>query len=522
MSISTCSPPPPERIRHKRLILATALTVLVLLATSLRLVPVIFFPSQAWADEIFQATEQAHRLVYGSELVPWEFQLGARSWLLPGVIAGLMELARFAGDGPDYYLPVIACAFGLLAAVPVICCFLWASRLFGAAGGMIAAAAVAVAPELVYFGARTLTEVIAAHLLVGAVYLLDQAYPATQRRRCVAGGMLLGLVCVMRIQLAPTVVLVALWTSWRRPREHLSTMFGGAFVVLCAAGLLDALTLGYPLASIWRYVLYNVVYGASSTFGVEPWYYYFVGEFSVWGFGFGPLMLLTLLGARHKPVLLAAAISILAVHSGIPHKEYRFIYPAIVCLMVLAGIGLGQIAAAAGAWLRDATGSGRIAASVCALLAVACWCHMSLEVWTGPTLTVLRNRKHDHLLAASYVAHGPAPCGVGLYGAEGSDWQASGGYTFFHRPAPLYWPKDREALTAAAPGFDTLISVGSAPEELGFTVLRCFGSVCVARRAGGCRRLPPMPMPFPAPLAGLADAVPATNETSRHAAVTMP
>ena len=66
----------------------------------------------------------------------WEFQLGVRSWLLPGLIAGLMELSRIIGDGPDYYLPVIAVVFAALAATPVVCCFLWCRPLFGVGGAL--------------------------------------------------------------------------------------------------------------------------------------------------------------------------------------------------------------------------------------------------------------------------------------------------------------------------------------------------------------------------------------------------
>ncbi len=414
---------------------------------------------------------------------------------------------------------MIGCAFGLLAVVPVICCFLWASRLFDATSGLVAATVIATAPELVYFGARTLSEVVAAHLLIGAIYALETGAPSNSSRRLFAGGALLGLVCVIRVQLAPALILVALWTSWHRPRERLFKIFAGAAAILSAAGLLDSLTLGYPLASIWRYVLYNVVYGASSTFGVEPWYYYFAGEFGVWGVAFGPLLFLTLLGARRLPLLLAVAVTVIAVHSGIAHKEYRFIYPAIVCLMVLAGIGLAQIVSTANKWLRDNAGSRTIARWACAVLAVLGWCWLSFGVWTGPTLTVLRLRAHDNLLAASYVAHGPPPCGIGLYGRDGHDWLDSGGYTYLHWPAPLYWPKDQGALISTAPAFDTLISVGgSTPGALGFTALRCFGRVCVSRRTGNCRPMPQMPMPFPASLVGMANTEPATGKTSSHLA----
>ena len=129
-----------------------ALLGLVLLSIGLRLVPVLFVPSLNWDDEIFQATEPAHRLVFGYGIVAWEFQLGMRSWILPGTIAGLMQLSRLIGDGPAYYLPLIATALALLASAPVLCCFLWARRWYGPVPALAGGIVVAVAPELVYFG----------------------------------------------------------------------------------------------------------------------------------------------------------------------------------------------------------------------------------------------------------------------------------------------------------------------------------------------------------------------------------
>jgi len=58
------------------------------LALGLRLIPAIFYPGINHPDEVFQSLEQAHRLVFGYGAVPWEFEYGARSWLLPGMLAG--------------------------------------------------------------------------------------------------------------------------------------------------------------------------------------------------------------------------------------------------------------------------------------------------------------------------------------------------------------------------------------------------------------------------------------------------
>jgi hypothetical protein len=251
---------------------------LVGLALLLRLQPILMEPSAVWPDEIFQTSEPAHRLVFGSGLVAWEFQLGVRSWMLPGIIAGLMELSRISGDGPDYYLPVIAVGFAALAAAPVVCCFLWCRPLFGVTGALLAGLAVAIAAEPVYFGARTLSETVAGHLLIVAIWALEPGYPVISRRRQFVGGALLGFVFATRVQLAPAIAVAMLWTNWRADRGRVAAIIAGIAAILATAAMLDTLTLGYPFASIWRYLLYNVFYGVSSTFGVEPWPYYLLGE----------------------------------------------------------------------------------------------------------------------------------------------------------------------------------------------------------------------------------------------------
>jgi hypothetical protein len=470
---------------------------LALLAIGLRLIPIVFVPSIVWPDEIFQTLEQAHRLVYGSGLVPWEFQLGMRSWVLPGFIAALMELSRIAGDGPDYYIPLIAGSFAALAAAPVVCCFLWGRRLFGLFGGWIAGAVVAVAPEAVYFDGRTLSEIVAAHLLIIALYILEPGYRVTSRQRLFSGGALLGLAFVLRIQLGPALAVVALWTSRSAVRDRALPLLAGATSVLAATGILDTVTLGYPLASVWRYLVYNVHYGASSTFGVEAWSFYLLGEIGVWGGGAAALVLLAGLGARRMPLPLAAAITILAVHSAIAHKEYRFIYPAVLLIMVVTGIGLAQVAAWGRDQLLERGVQGCTATVGPVAVALSWWCLVSLHVWTGSTLAAYRHGRHDNLRAVSFIAHGPAVCGLGLYGADGEDWVNYGGYTHLHRSVPMYWPKDVPEFEALAAAFDTLVYTKALPEGSGFIPKQCFGQVCVARRSGGCAPLPMPAMPFP-------------------------
>ena len=490
----------------RRALPIAGLACLVLLAVALRLVPIVLQPSINWGDEIFQTIEPAHRLVYGYGLVTWEFRVGMRSWLLPGIIAGLIEIARVFGDGPQYYLPTIAAALGLLGAAPVVCAYLWCRREGGLAGAFVAAAAVAVAPELVYFGARALNEVVAAHVFAVGLYLTAPGYRVGSRRQF-AAGVLLGLVCLLRLQLAPAAALVALWPVGGEWRTRFLALFAGGATALVCGATLDWATLGYPLASVWRDLYYNLFLGISSGFSVEPWWFYLAGELGVWLAAAPLVLLLIALGARRLPLLFAAAILIVAVHSAIPHKEYRFIYPAIVLLMLLAASGLAQLTAAAAQWLQRHDVRPAVAAAPAAVMLVALWSAVAADAWSGGALALLRRRGHDELSAIAYARDLPGLCGVGLYGKNA--WVRYGGYSHLHRAVPLFWPASEAELRATAAGFDTLLydrREKTPPASFGYRQLRCFGPICIARRSGPCARVPPSPMWLPKALRGRPSA----------------
>lgn len=502
-----------EAPRGLRPLAGVALAGLVALAVLLRLVPVVFAPSLNWGDEVFQTIEPAHRLVYGYGLVTWEFQLGLRSWLFPAALAGLIEVARVLGDGPEYYLTTIAVALGLLATAPVVCVFGWCRREFGLAGAFVAATAVAVAPELVYFGARALNEVVAAHLLVIALYLGsrgDASVGDQRRRRDIVAGALLGLVCLLRLQLAPAAAVIALWPQQggrRAWRARFFAMLAGGLAMLAFGAAFDWLTLGYPFASVWRNVYYNLYLGISAGFSVAPWFYYLAGELAVWGEAAPLVLLLVGLGARRFPLLLVTAIVLIAVHSLIPHKEYRFIYPAVVLLMLLAAMGLAQLACWGEEWLRKRRSRpAQAAAAAPALLLIAVWCATAYGAWSSGTMAALRQRAHNELVAMSFVRDLPKLCGVGLYGKNA--WVRYGGYTWLHRRVAMLWPDDPAALTAAAPAFDTLLydsqeqNLPPPPANLGYARVHCVGTICVARRSGACEPQAPPAMWFPPELRG--------------------
>src|SRR5664279_3379453 len=80
------------------------LALLLILGLAARTWIAIFFPGFDHPDENYQATEQAHRLLFGYGVVPWEFRIGARSWLLPGLVAGVLDPLAHIWPKPDEYL----------------------------------------------------------------------------------------------------------------------------------------------------------------------------------------------------------------------------------------------------------------------------------------------------------------------------------------------------------------------------------------------------------------------------------
>ena len=54
-------------------------------------------------DEIMQYLEPAHRLAFGNGVIYWEYFYGARSWLVPGVVAGVLKLFDLVGLGQPWW-----------------------------------------------------------------------------------------------------------------------------------------------------------------------------------------------------------------------------------------------------------------------------------------------------------------------------------------------------------------------------------------------------------------------------------
>src|ERR1035437_6432085 len=119
-----CDPYVPRLLKSK-----WTLAAVCALAVALRMAEAIVFPGFEFPDEIYQVLEQAHRLAFGNGFIPWEFDEGVRSYMLPGVLAGIFRAAESAWPGS--YLLAARLALSLLSLVPVCCSWAILRRFAG-------------------------------------------------------------------------------------------------------------------------------------------------------------------------------------------------------------------------------------------------------------------------------------------------------------------------------------------------------------------------------------------------------
>lgn len=454
---------------------AAWLAGILALALTLRLGVVLAWPSIYFPDEIFQTLEPAHRLVFGYGVVPWEYRLGIRSWILPGLLAGLLRLGSMLGEAPEIATRFVGVCLAAISLVVVACAFRLGRRV-SLTHAVTAGFAAAVWFELVQQAGRTLSEVVATVPLVVALTLASR--PALDRARLVGIGLCLGLTFVLRFQLAPGLAVVALYIVWTYRGAGLLALLVGGLPPLAAMGLVDALTWGEPFASITRNFTANIVDGRAAAFSTSPFYNYVLSIGARWVFAFPLILGLAALAARRFPLWLAVAAVIIVFHSFIAHKENRFVFPAVTCLVILAGIGTGDVIA----WLRQRAGRGNSRAWLLPA-SLAAWLAASLILSLGPYARSNWTAGRGQLEAMHWLHRQDDLCGLGI--GEFA-WFDTGGYVHLRRPVPIYIGHRDRPLQAVAAKFNYVLAPGGwqAP---GYAQAQCFAdAVCVFRRVGTC------------------------------------
>ena len=452
-----------------------SMLILLAIALLLRIVVFLEFPSIYYPDEIFQSQEPAHLLAFGSGVITWEYRLGARSWVLPAVIAGIMKCTAWLSPGSSGYIFGTCLCFSILSLTVVWFAYSWCMRYFGTACALVAAFTTAIWFELIYFGPRTLNEFVAGNLLLPALYF---GSPHCLRRpegswRLFTTGALLGLTVCLRIQFSVAVLLVGLWVISHNWRKRSLPMVAGIAVVVLVFGLVDTVTWSYPFHSYYEIIRQNIFHHRAAQFGTEPWYFFFSKLLS----HTGPMVLLAIVGVRRSPVLGWVCLAVVIPHVLIGHKEYRFIYPVLPIVLILASIGLIDISR----FLNHALTLGlseHVEMAIAGSVILACSLVLAslYPDWT---------KARGELEAFNRLSVDRDACGVAIRDVARNH---VGGYTHLNRSIPIFV---FYRLSDAYPFVGTFNRI-VAPESIGlsiqgYTALSCKDGTCVYGRVGTCK-----------------------------------
>lgn len=394
-----------------------------------------------WPDEIFQSVEQAHRLVFGYGFIPWEFQVGARSWLFPGTLAGVLAAcARLGVHRPEDLVFATKAFMVFLGVGGLYASMRLAHTLAGWRAAVLAGLIGATFPPHLIFAGRAMSEIASGTALAFAAWLSCRAARGEANRLRIA-GFLVVLATVMRpangLFALGLPVMFLLDGRLKQSRRF----FEGVAAGVVLAGALDWATWGAPFRSLFLHVRYNFLQGHASDYGRSPFTYYVKYLWTSTGIS----LLVVAAGMFAAPRRRSPAATTLAVitllylllHMVVPHKELRFVMPVMPILFALAAVGLERFITAL------ATRVPRLRAEI--LMAVIGIPLALLMATRAPHLSYAQMGQARGKALAGQLGDGfnqllmqlneiPDVCGVALAGID-IIWV--GGYTYLHRNVPF-------------------------------------------------------------------------------------
>lgn len=433
---------------------AWASAAILMLALALRIAAALPL-SMHHPDEIFQYIEQAHRLIFGYGVVTWEYRYGMRSWLLPWLLSGPMQLGAILSPASSLYLFLPKLTLVLLSLAIV-----WSARAIGRQisplHSLVAMFVTAIWFELVFFAGHALTEAIATALFISAAALANNG---RDRRSFVIAGILLGLTVLVRFHYAPAIGVYVLLANRLAIRDKWLPMVAGGCAALAAGAMIDLWMGQTPFAWIVENFRQNIIHDRAANYGVSGPTEYFRFIAVYWSLWIVPIMALLIIGLRRQPALCAAALANLAFHMMIGHKEYRFILLSMTIFILIAAIGSVDLLR----WIEKRADKTTMPALLVAMLAF--WSVASVTraadaqmqpKWTG----------HQPVLDLALTMRSvPGLCGIAYHDVD-PIW-GSGGYSHIHRDVPLFFYEgtaaDTQKLALDSAGFNVIVApIGSS------------------------------------------------------------
>lgn len=456
---------------------------LVAMAVVLRIVAFNAY-SAHHPDETIQYLEQAHRIVFGYGVVPWEFRYFIRSWLIPLMLVPPMALGEWLNPGGTLYLVLPRAMIALLNFAPVVAAWYLGARL-SRQHAIVAMTVAAIWVECVYFSVQTLSESLAVACFLTAAALL---HANARMSAIVAAGVLMALAGLMRFQFGPAIAAYGIMIAGKDLRLWKGLIIGGLPVVIGGAAIDIAMGLS-PYQWIVTNYQQNIVEGRMKRIGGVSHWTYAQAVIAYWKWALFIIVPLAALAWRENRALMIAALVNILVHQLIGHKEYRYLWLSMHIVLLVAAMGsvnLLHLLAERHGW-RVASGK------VFTTTLVLAWGAASLALGLTPTYRLDWRKSGDPSRLAAAALSDPKVCGIAVPRKQYSLF----GYSLLHKPKPVFLlrPTGQQSLATpgiAASGFNAALAWEQDPGPGGiWQKLECMGGardrICLYRRPGGCR-----------------------------------
>jgi hypothetical protein len=309
-------------------------------------------------DEHFQILEPANSVINGVGWKSWEWHVGTRSWVIPGLYMPLLYILKIFNIVSGYWPIALSRALTALLAGLSLWRFkkLLDEEEFSFTAKIFSLMALGLSPAMIVWSGSTFSDTWAMIILW---FTIPPAYKILIKQNdgkaWIFAGFLIGLTFLARVQMLiwPLGIFAAILFYGSSLQRKLLPYFAlGYGSVILIQGFIDLLTWGTFLQSTVLNIKKNIFEGVADMNGISPWTYYFT-EFQN---NFGLLIvtviifLLVLTFLLKRPILslrskliLIPSFLFLAIHLSIGHKELRFLLPIFPAIFYLAALCLNSL-----------------------------------------------------------------------------------------------------------------------------------------------------------------------------------
>jgi phosphatidylinositol glycan class B len=427
--------------------------LILALGLILRIGAALNFENIIWPDEIYQSLEQAHYLVFGYGIGPWEFREGLRSYLVPFFLAAIIFPFKILPDAGSFpYTVTVRLVLCLLSVTLIVFAYQYGKTFGSRWAGLIAAFMIAFWYEFIYFAPKALGDIFAVYCLLPGLFLAERGLRDRRSSDLLWAGGLLALGGMIRYQNLPLLVLPLLGAFFYGYKltdlKTLKAYAYAALLVIVAAGVIDLLLWGDLFHSLFYAFDFYLARGGATSSTLTPPLWYFRIFWNMQGILFPMLCGLALLALPRVKLLWTAMLFYFLFHAGFAQKEYRYIFFCLPALMITAAVGFASLLV----WLKDPRWRP-------ALGVIAAAAFLALSVQEARTFTWgeldYRSRFVDrrqsawtveraHIRAYRYLARRPDLRGLD---DRVDTWAWSPGYYYLHQRVPLHFPEQPKTRT---------------------------------------------------------------------------